>query len=195
VQEERKRIIEAALEEFVEKGISCSNLDAVAARAQLDPGVVRALFVDKSNLLKELYKEKTEPMVSAICIAVQEIEDPKELVRKSLEHLDNWLLMHPKVIRLYMQSSLEESDALETTYQQHLVPSELFERMNQMIEQGKIRCKNILVLGYILDALILMFHMMLPGMRFLDPNLSIEEIARLRLEAIFDLLENGLYSN
>ena len=192
--EERNKIIEAALDEFVEVGFSDSSLESIAKRAQLEPGVVRALFVDKANLLKELYKEKTEPLVSAICVVVQEIEDPKELMRKTLSLLDNWLLMHPKAVKLYMRSAFEETDSFETTYQQHLLPSELFERWQQMIEKGQIRCKNIFVLGLILDSLILLFHMMLPGMQLMDPNLSIEECARLRLDAIIDLLENGLYA-
>jgi hypothetical protein len=35
---------------------------------------------------------------------------------------------------------------------------------------------------------------MKPGMQMIDPDLSIEEIAKLRFDAAMDLLENGLYS-
>lgn len=192
--EQRNAIIDAALDEFVEKGIAAVNLESIAASAQVEPGVVKALFVDKQNLLKELYREKTEPLVSAICVAVQEIEDPKQLIRKAMGHLDDWLLIHPKVVQLYLRSLLEDPDVLENMYKRHLIPSEFFERLQHMIEKGQIRCKNILLLGLILDSLILLFHMMLPGMQMIDHNLSIEEIARMRLEAVFDLFEHGLYS-
>jgi len=38
------------------------------------------------------------------------------------------------------------------------------------------------------------FHMMKPGMQLISPDESMEEIAKVRFEAIMDLLENGLYT-
>ena len=193
--QERNKIIEAALDEFVEVGFSDSSLESIAKGAELETGVVRALFVDKENLLRELFKEKTEPMVSAISLAVQEIENPKELIRKSMGYLDSWLMMHPKVVRLYMRSLLEQSDVLESTFEQYLMPSEIFERFGQMIERGEVRCKNIKILSLLLDSLILFFHVMNPGMQMIDPDLSMEECAGMRFDAIIDLLEHGLYTD
>ncbi len=194
MSEEQRKIIEAALDEFAECGIPDTTLDSIASRAGLAPGVVRALFVDKETLLEELYKEKTEPMVSAISLAVQEIEDPKELIRKSMGHLDRWLLMNPKVIKLYMQCSLDESEVLGKTFQRYLMPSELFDRLNQFMEEGKFRCRNILELMVLLDSLILLLHLMRPGMT-LNPDYSFEELVQQRFEAAMDLLENGLYTD
>jgi AcrR family transcriptional regulator len=193
MSEERKKIIEAALDDFSEVGLSQTSIESIAGRAGLEPAVVRALFVDKETLLKELFKEKTEPMVSAISLAVQEIDDPKELIRKSMEHLDRWLLMHPKVIKLYMRCSLEESEVLQTTFQKYLLPSELFERFGQFIAEGRLRCQDVLTLMVLLDSLILLIHLMRPGM-MIDPDLNFEQIARQRFDAAMDLLENGLYS-
>ncbi len=193
MQEERKKILEAALDEFSEIGLINSSFESIAARAELEPAVVRALFVDKNTLLNELFMEVTEPMVNAIALAVQEIEDPKELIRKAMEHLDRWLLMHPKHVKLYMRCSLDESDVLGSIYQ-CLMPTEFFERLNQIIERGQVRCDNLFILGLLLDSLIMFFHMMKSGMQIIRPELSMEEIAKLRFEAIMDLLENGLYS-
>ena len=194
MSEERKKILEAALDDFSEVGLSQASIESIARRAGLEPAIVRALFIDKETLLKELFKEKTEPMVSAISLAVEEIDDPKELIRKSMEHLDLWLLMHPKVIKLYMRSALEESEVLQTTFQKYLLPSELFERFGQFIAEGKLRCKDVLTLTVLLDSLILLFHMMRPGMMMIDPDLNFEQLARQRFDAAMDLLENGLYT-
>jgi len=194
MSEQRRKIIEAALDEFAESGIPNASLDSIASRANLAPGVLRALFVDKETLLKDLFREKTEPMVSAISLAVQEIEDPKELIRKSMGYLDCWLLMNPKVIKLYMQCSLDESEVLGTTFQQYLLPSELFDRLNQFMEEGKFRCRNILELMTLLDSLILLLHLMRPGMT-LNPDYSFEELVQQRFDAAMDLLENGLYAD
>jgi AcrR family transcriptional regulator len=191
--EERKKIMEAALDDFSEVGLSNSSFESIAGRAGLEPAVLRALFVDKETLLRELFQEKTEPMVSAISLAVEEIHDPKALIRKSMEHLDRWLLMNPKVVKLYLQSSLEESDILARIFQEYLLPSELFERLDQFIAEGKFRSDSILVLMTLLDSLILLVHLMRPGM-MLSPDLSFEEILKQRFDAAMDLLENGLYT-
>ena len=194
MQEERKKILEAALDEFSEVGLINTSFDSIANRSGLEPAVVRALFVDKKTLLSELFKEETEPMVNAIALTVQEIEDPKELIRKAMEHLDQWFMLHPKHIKLYMRCLLDESDVLESVYQL-LMPSEFFERLNQMIEEGQVRCKDLFTLSLLLDSLIMFFHMMRPGMPFISQEEGMEEIVKHRFDAAMDLLENGLYSN
>ena len=98
--EERKKIMKAALDEFAEVGLINSSLKSISDRAKLEPAVARALFVDKETLLGELLKEGTDPLVSAVALAVQEIEDPRELIRKSMGLLDQWLLDHPQYVKL-----------------------------------------------------------------------------------------------
>ena len=193
MQEERKKILGAALDEFSEFGINNSSFESIASKADLDLAIVRALFTDKETLLKALFKEETEPMVNAIALAVQEIEDPKKLMRKSMKLLDQWLLMNPKYIKMIMRCALDESNVLESVYK-YLMPSEYFERLNQMIEKGDFRCNDLLILGLLLDSLIMFFHVMKPGMQMINPNVSMEEIVNLRFDAVMDLLENGLYS-
>jgi len=193
--EERNKIIEAALDEFVEVGFIDASLESIANRAQLDPAVARALFTDKEILLKELFKEKTEPVVSAVSLAVQEIEDPKELIKKTIEHLDRWLTLHPEVIRLYLRSLFDGSGVLESAFQQSFMPSELYERFEEMVGKRQVRCKNTFILALLLDSLMLFYHMMQPGMQMFDPDLSMEECSKMRLDSILDLLENGLYTS
>jgi AcrR family transcriptional regulator len=194
MHEERRKIMEAALDEFSERGFTTASLESIADRAGLDPAVARALFLDKERLLDELFREETEPMVNAIALAVQEIEGPKQSIRKTLELLDNWLLLHPKHVKLYMRCSLDESDILQKTFQRYLLPSELFEKLQQIVQKRQVRTGNILNLITLLDSLIMFIHMMRPGMKMIAPELSFEEITRQRFEAVIDLLENGLYS-
>ncbi len=193
--ETRNKIIEAALQEFSEFGFDETSLESVAKRADFDPAVIRALFIDKENLLQELFKETTEPMVSSIGVAVQEIDDARELIRKSMWILDQWLLMHPEVIKLYLRCSLDESKVFNAIFQRYLLPSEFFDKLQQLIDDKKLRCDNLPVLSLLLDSLIVFFHMMLSGMKIMAPDRSMEEIARLRFEAVMDLFENGLYTS
>ncbi len=192
--EERKKIMQAALDEFAEVGVLNSSLKSISDRAKLEPAVARALFVDKETLLGELLKEGTDPLVSAVALAVQEIEDPKELIRKSMGLLDQWLLAHPKYVRLYMQCSLEGAGVLQTLYQHSLLPSEFYERLEQIIGKGQFRCNDIFILSLLLDSLIVFLHMMRPGVDLMSPGQSIEQITEQRFEAVIDLFENGLFS-
>lgn len=192
--EERKKIMQAALDVFAEVGLTNSSIESIADRAELEPAAVRALFVDKETVLDELMKEKTEPMVSAISLAVQEIEDPKELIRKSMQLLDRWMLDHPKVVRLYLRCSLEEAGVLQSIYQRSLLPSEFYEQLEQIIDRGQLRCNDIFILSVLFDSLIVFLHTMRPVIELMSPDLSIEEITEQRFNAVIDLLENGLFS-
>jgi len=192
--EERKKIMQAALDEFAEVGLINSSLKSIADRAKLEPAVARALFVDKETLLGELLKEGTDPLVSAIALVVQKIEDPRELIRKSMGLLDQWLLTHPKYVRLYMRCSLDGANVLQVLYQHSLLPSEFYERLEQIINKGQFRCNDIFILSLLLDSLIVFLHMMRPGVDLMSPGQSIEQITEQRFEAVIDLLENGLFS-
>lgn len=192
--EERKKIMKAALDEFAEVGLINSSLKSISDRAKLEPAVARALFVDKETLLGELLKEGTDPLVSAVALAVQEIEDPKELIRKSMGLLDQWLLAHPQYVRLYMRCSLEGAGVLQTLYQHSLLPSEFYERLEQIISKGQFRCNDIFILSLLLDSMIVFLHMMRSGVDLMSPGQSIEQITEQRFEAVIDLFENGLFS-
>ena len=160
----------------------------------MEPAVARALFIDKETLLRELLKEETEPMVSAITLAVQEIEDPRALIRKSMKLLDQWLLTHPEYIRLLMHCSLEGAGVLEFFYQHSLLPSDFYERLEQFISRGQFRCNDIFVLSLMLDSLIVFLHVMRPVVELMSPGQNVEQITQQRFEAVIDLFENGLFS-
>ena len=193
--EERKKLLKAALDEFAEVGLKNSSLESISDRAKLEPAVARALFVDKETLLHELLKEETEPLVSAIALAVQELDDPRELIRKSMGLLDQWLLTHPEYIRLLMRCSLEGGDVLQSLYQHSLLPSEFYERLEQIIGKGQFRCNDIFMLTLLLDSLIVFLHVMRPIVELMSPGQSVEQITEQRFEAVIDLLENGLFSD
>jgi AcrR family transcriptional regulator len=192
--EERKKLLRAALDEFTEVGLKNSSLESISDRAKLEPAVARALFVDKETLLRELLKEETEPLVSAVALAVQELDDPRELIRKSMELLDQWLLTHPEYIRLLMRCSLEGGGVLQSFYQHSLLPSEFYERLEQIIGKGQFRCNDIFMLTLLLDSLIVFLHVMRPMVELMSPGQSVEQVTEQRFEAVIDLLENGFFS-
>lgn len=187
--------MDAATLEFAEVGLKDASLDSIAGRAGMEPGVVRALFIDKENLLRELLKEATDPMVSGIAMAVQEVKDHREVIRKSLHMYDQWLLDHPELVTIMVRCVVNEPATLNRIYQSSLLPSEFFEHLQQLIDRGELRCNNPFVLHTLFDSLILFPHMLRSTMELMNPEMPVEEVIRTRFDTMIDLFENGLYGD
>jgi AcrR family transcriptional regulator len=192
---ERRTILEAAACEFAEVGLGESSLDSIAGRAGLELGAVRALFVDKRLLLKELLKEATDPLVSGIALAIEDQDDLREAVRKSLQIYDLWLLDHQDIVRIFVRCALDDPESLQELYQKSLLPSEFYERLERGINKGQLRCKDFFVLSLLLDSLIMFPHMIRSAVGLMNPEQTVEEAIHTRFDAVIDLLENGLYSD
>ncbi len=193
MSDERHKILTAALDEFSEAGVAKASLESVAARANLQAGAVRALFVDKEALLRELLEEETEPMVNAVALAVEQIAEPRAFLRKTLQLYDQWLLDHPKVVRLFARCMVSDGDALQSLFQTSLMPSELFERLEQMVVRRELRIPDVLTVIVMIDSLILLPHMMRATLGSIAPELTTEQLFENRLNAVFDVFENGLF--
>jgi AcrR family transcriptional regulator len=191
---ERDKIIDATLDEFSEIGFSAASLQSIAERAKLDIHIVRALFVDKETLLEEVVIRQTEPMVSAISLAVEDIEDPRELIREAMRIFDRWMLEHPRMIRIWVLCSLANAETLSTFLQKTLLPSEFFERLQFFIDRGQLRCNDLFMLSIILDSLMAFAHMMRPPLEQACAPQKIEDVMEQRFEAVIDLFEQGLYT-
>ncbi len=194
MEKERRDLLEAALEEFSEVGLTASSLESIAKRAGLDPSVARALFVDKQRLLATVLKESTEPLVSAIGMAVEKVEDPRELMYKSLRLLDQWLLDNPRYVRLFQHGALENASTIGSLYQHSFFPSEYYERVQEHLDRGELRGGDPFMVFLLLDSLILFSHMMRPALEIMCSNETSEQLFERRFDAIMDVLEHGLYS-
>jgi AcrR family transcriptional regulator len=192
LERERKKLIEAAVTEFSEHGLEGASLDSIAQRAKLDPPVARALFIDKERLFRAVMQESTEPLLAAVGLAVENIRDPKELIRQSLRHLDRWLLENEEYVRIIQWSALEEAKTLDRLYEQSFFPSEFYERIEQHIEAGDLRIRDPFTVILLLDSLIFFSHLMRPTLEHLSGG-DVEKVFERRFEAVMDLLENGFY--
>jgi len=193
--DERKAILDAAAQEFAEVGLGEATLDSIAARAGLEPGVARALFIDKPRLLRELLKDATDPLVSGIAVAVEDIEDPKEMIRRSLRIYDQWLMDHPDLVRVFVRCALDGPEALGALYQQSLMPSEFYEHLQRAINRNQLRCKDLFVLSLLFDSLVLLPHMIRSSLSVMSPGQTDEQLLEDRFDAMIDMFENGLYQS
>jgi len=191
---DRDKLLDAALEEFSEIGITSSSLSSIAERAGFDVPAVRAIFVDKESILRTLLQEITEPIVSAVTIAAEEAEDPASMMRRSLPLLDQWLIDNPRYTRLMLRCMLEKGEVVGILYEHSLYPSEFFEQLQRFIDAGKIRQRDLALVGVLLDSLIFMPHLVRPALTLLHPGKTDEEIFAQHRNAVFELLEGGLFS-
>jgi AcrR family transcriptional regulator len=163
-------------------------------RAGLKVEVVRALYVDKEALLREIMRQETEPMVSAIALAVEKIADPREVVKKSLAIFDQWMFDHRQLVRIWQRCALESAETLSAFLEKSLMPSDFFEHLEDLINKGQIRCTDLLVLGILFDSLIVFPHMMRAALELACPEGTVAQLFERRFSAIIDLLEHGLYT-
>jgi len=192
---ERRAILEAAAREFADVGLNESSLGSIASRAGLEPGVARALFVDKPTLLRELLKDATDPLVSGIAMAVEDRDDSREIIRTSLQLYDRWLLDHQDIVRIIVRCALDGPESLQQLHQRSLLPSEFYEQLEHLINKGQLRCKDLFILSLLFDSLILCPHMIRSAVELMNPTQTAEETLKVRFDAMIDLFEHGLYSD
>lgn len=192
METDRKKLLEAALDEFCEKGVGGASLETIAERADTSLAVTRALFVDKERLFKTALRELTDPFVSTMGLAVQ-ADDPREMLRRTLRLMDRWLVENPRYVRLVQWAALEEDKALANIYDHSLYPSEFYEKLETLVDEGRFRPADPLMVLTLLDSLIFFAHMVRPSLERMFPGDPPEELFESRLEAILDLLEHGLY--
>jgi len=189
----RRKILQTAKAEFSEKGFTASSLESIASRAGLDHGIVRALFVDKNRLFKAVLTEMVESVLAAVTIAVEKIEDPKEFIRKSLTLADEWLWANPEYVQLIQRCLLEQSCNLQSIFEGTVFPSDYYARLKGLINRNQLRNTDIMQLDLLFDSLIFYPHMIRPHLEKLYQDESLEMCLTRRVDAIMDVLENGLF--
>jgi AcrR family transcriptional regulator len=192
VEKERRQLMEAARDEFAEVGLRGASLESIAERAQLSPSVARAIFIDKDRLFRAFLQEATGPVVDAIGMAVENVRDPRELIRRALRQLDQWALENEAYVRILQWSALEGAESVQRMFEQSFFPSEFYEKLTQYIEAGDLRIKDPFIVSLLLDSLIFFSHIMRPSLELISKE-SAEQLFERRFDAIMELFEKGLY--
>ena len=76
----RRTLIEAALEEFYDRGFQAARMDDIAARAGVSKGALYLYFDSKEALFRALVEEYAEPNVAALKAAARAAEDPERAI-------------------------------------------------------------------------------------------------------------------
>ncbi|MUK03223.1 TetR family transcriptional regulator [Vibrio cholerae] len=96
----RKRILEAATEEFAERGIAGARIDRIAQAARANKAQLYAYFGNKEQLFSAVLADRLRAIVDAVPI------DGEDLPGYAVRLYDDYLA-HPLVVKLAVWTRLE----------------------------------------------------------------------------------------
>lgn len=105
--EKRQRVIEAAVEEFSEKGFSGSNINVISEKAGISIGSMYKYFQSKENLFMAVIDygyQVLETVLSGIDLESGNIFDK---IERMLRLAQKYSREHPKLIQIYLDLSSE----------------------------------------------------------------------------------------
>jgi AcrR family transcriptional regulator len=101
-----RRILDAAADEFAERGLAGARVDRIAARAGANKQRIYAYFGSKDQLFDRVIEDRIEQLLDAVPF------DAVDLPGYAVRLLD-FNLEHPSLVRLLMWHSLERPGVLE----------------------------------------------------------------------------------
>ena len=114
VEDKKKRILEAALKLFTEKGIDNTSTALIAKEADVAAGTIYLYFENKVDLINKLYLSiKEESMVSSFIYLLEHSVGYEPLEKVWLENVE-WGVNNPNKFRFIMQFDLSPYHTKDT---------------------------------------------------------------------------------
>ena len=113
-EDKKKRILEAALKLFTEKGIDNTSTALISKEANVAAGTIYLYFENKVDLINKLYLSiKEESMVSSFLYLVEHSVDYESLEKVWMENVE-WGVNNPNKFRFIMQFDLSPYNTKDT---------------------------------------------------------------------------------
>jgi TetR/AcrR family transcriptional regulator, acrAB operon repressor len=163
----RQRIIDAAREVFLQRGVSKSSLEHIATQADVTRGAVYWHFKDKTELFHALRNQVFLPLIDRMddTLAIESKEDPMTQIEKSLCDTINELNQNIRMRQTYeiMMIKCEYVDEFATVLEQIINNcSGITEKIQLAYERAK--ALNILTTNLTPQALALDTHLFFSGL-------------------------------
>jgi AcrR family transcriptional regulator len=113
-ENKKKRILEAALNLFIEKGIDNTTIALISKEAGVAAGTLYLYFENKVDLINKLYISiKEESVVSSIFYFIEHPIDYKSIEKMWMENVE-WGVSNPDKFRFIMQFDLSPYHTKDT---------------------------------------------------------------------------------
>jgi AcrR family transcriptional regulator len=132
----RGEILDAATEEFADKGLSGARIDAIALRTSTSKRMIYYYFGSKQALYRAVLEREYRRIRDAeAAIGLERMpadEALKELVRQSFD----WHVERPTFVRLVMNENIHRAEHLKHVPGLKRLNKEMIESLSQTIDRG-----------------------------------------------------------
>ncbi|MBC7230764.1 MAG: TetR/AcrR family transcriptional regulator [Actinobacteria bacterium] len=140
-RETQRRILDAALEVFAEKGYNGTTVAEIISRAGIGHGTFWLYFHNKEDLLRYLLQEMVDEFEAfdwyrrgdASMISMRSLQEVEEIIRAVMEIFARYSTIHPLIVRAAMDSE-EFWEALEDLNQPFVRIVEM--KLREHLEKG-----------------------------------------------------------
>lgn len=112
-QARRRRLLDAALEEFATTGFRAATVGAICARAHLTNRYFYEHFADREAALRALYDELLDRALTAMTTALDTRQDFEDQVMAALGAYLDYVMADPRRVRIISVESVGVSPAME----------------------------------------------------------------------------------
>lgn len=130
----RERILDVALEEFADKGLSGARVDEIADRVQTSKRMIYYHFSGKEELYRAVLARAYEGVRSYEATMHAELLPPEEALRKIVGATFDHHVSNPAFVRLVMNENIHRARHLDLSIR--TINNALIETLRQILERG-----------------------------------------------------------
>ncbi|WP_017348926.1 TetR/AcrR family transcriptional regulator [Pantoea sp. A4] len=159
-QRTRQHIIDAALDEFTERGFDGARMDAIAEQSQTNKSLIYRYFDSKEALYIAGLTDTYEKLRASQHDIHFDDPDPVESMRKLIESTFDSFAKNPRLVRILTHENVQNARFLRQSMNIKLLYTPLMDKLNHVIKKGQdagifrqhIEMKNLYIsissLGY-----------------------------------------------
>jgi AcrR family transcriptional regulator len=133
----RKRILEAATEEFARYGLGGARVDRIAARARANKRMLYYYFASKENLFLAALEESYARIRSAERELDLEHRDPREALKRLVHFTWAYYVAHPEFLTLLNSENLHKGRHLRRSRRVREMHSPLVDTLRGILRRGE----------------------------------------------------------
>ncbi|MGY8525094.1 TetR/AcrR family transcriptional regulator [Paracidovorax citrulli] len=133
----RRRILDAATEEFAKGGLAGARVDQIARRAETNERMLYYYYGSKEGLFLAVLERQYARFRADEARLQIEDEDPVVAVRTLARFVWDWYYEHPDFIRLVNSENLHEARHLKKSSQLHQLVNPVVDVLAEIIRRGQ----------------------------------------------------------
>ncbi len=133
----RRRILEAATEEFARHGLGGARVDRIAARSRANKRMLYYYFGSKEKLFLAALEESYARIRSAERELDLEHKDPREALRRLVDFTWRYFVSHPEFMNLLNSENLHKGRHVRSSKRVREMHSPLVETLRGILRRGE----------------------------------------------------------